>query len=113
MKLAEQGILERNRIITVGEILGTKLGDIEDLFAPDEYMALYNEAFGAALKVVDLKGADPIVSRIARHIGVERFDHGRPADIFLRRRDVFLKTLSPTCLDRFEELFKRINATLK
>jgi energy-coupling factor transporter ATP-binding protein EcfA2 len=113
MKLADQGILERNRIITVGEILGTKLGDIEDLFAPDEYLTLYNEAFGAALRSVDLKGTDPIVSKIARSVGIERFDHGRPADVFLRKRDAVLKALSAATLDRFEELFKKLNATFK
>jgi len=76
------------------------------------YLTLYNKAFGAAIRATDLVGADPIVSRIARHIGVERFDHGRPADILLRQRDTFLPSLTPSTLDRFEKLFKRVNATL-
>lgn len=113
LNMANQGILERNRMITIGEVLGTKLGDIEDLFTVDEYLGLYNAAFAAKLKAVELKGTDPIVARIARHLKVERFDHGRPADILLRKRDTILSTLSATTLDRFEELFKRINATLK
>jgi hypothetical protein len=54
----------------------------------------------------------PIVTRIARSIKQERFDHGRPADIMLRQRDSFLPSLSSATLDRFEALFKRINATL-
>jgi len=112
-KMADQGILERNRIITIGEITKTRLADIEDLFATDEYLSLYNSAFGATIRSTDLTGADPIVSRIARFLKVERFDHGRPADVFLRSRDKFLPSLSADTLNRFEELFKKANSTLK
>src|SRR6266478_6540583 len=35
-------------------------------------------------------GTDSIVAKIARNLGVDRFDHGRPADILLRERDTFL-----------------------
>jgi hypothetical protein len=110
--LAEQGILTKNRIILIGEITGKKLGDIEDLFEVPEYLTLYNSAFNATLKEMDLLGNDPIVSRIARHLKVDRFDHGRPADALLRERDVFLPTLSEATVNRFESLFIRINKTL-
>jgi predicted ATP-dependent endonuclease of OLD family len=112
-KMADQGILERNRIIAVGDVTKTKLADIEDLFTVDEYLGLYNTAFGASLKSSDLVGTDPIVSRIARFLKVDRFDHGRPADAFLRSRDKFLPALSADTVNRFEELFKKVNATLK
>jgi hypothetical protein len=111
-RLADQGILARNRIIGVGEITGAKLADIEDLFESAEYLDLYNRAFGSSVTETDLVGTDPIVSRIARHIKQDRFDHGRPSDVLLRQRDTFLASLSPNTLDRFERLFKRINATL-
>jgi len=52
------------------------------------------------------------VARIARHEGVERFDHGRPADVLLREREAVLSKLSEDTLKRFETLFERINATL-
>jgi threonine synthase len=54
-----------------------------------------------------------VVSRIARFLGVERFDHGRPADALLRSRDKFLPSLSAETFNRFEELFKKVNATLR
>jgi len=111
-KMAEQGILARNRIITIGEVIGTKLADIEDLFEPSEYLELYNRAFGSALTEAMLTGSDPIVAKIARHLGVDRFDHGRPADVLLRQRDAFLPGLSADTLDRFEALFRRVNSTL-
>jgi len=111
-RLVDQGILAKNRIITVGDILGRKCSDTEDMFEASEYLTLYNQAFRSSLTEVDLTGTDPIVSRIARHLKQDRFDHGRPADILMRQRDSFLPSLCPATLDRFEALFKRINATL-
>lgn len=111
-RLAKDGYLEKQRIIFVGNVLGRQTGDIEDLFAEGEYIGLYNKAFGKTLKAKDLKGNDPIVARIARHEGVARFDHGRPADVLLRERDAVLPNLSEDTLKRFEELFKSINNTL-
>jgi predicted ATPase len=111
-RMAKDGYLEKQRIILVGDVLGRKTGDIEDLFEVDEYLALYNKAFSKSLKATDLQGNDPIVARIARHEGVDRFDHGRPADVLLREREAILKTLSEETLKRFEDLFTRINKTL-
>jgi hypothetical protein len=112
LKLVDQGILAKNRIIAVGEITGAKSADVEDLFEPAEYIDLYNRAFRSSLTEADLIGTDPIVARIARHLKQDRFDHGRPADVLMRQRDVFLPSLSTNTLNRFEALFKRINSTL-
>lgn len=111
-RMAKDGYLEKQRIILVGELIGRKTGDIEDLFEVEEYLALYNKAFSKSLKATDLQGNDPIVVRIARHEGVDRFDHGRPADVLLREREAILKTLGEETLRRFEDLFTRINKTL-
>lgn len=111
-RMAKDGYLEKQRIILVGEVLGRKTGDIEDLFEEEEYLGLYNKAFGRSLKAEDLKGNDPIVARVARHEGVDRFDHGRPADVLLREREAVLSKLSKDTLKRFENLFERINKTL-
>jgi len=111
-KLAEEGYLSHKRLITVGQVLGRKQADIEDVFTVDDYLSLYNLAFGKSLQPGDLTGTDPLVYRIARKEGVDRFDHGRPADILLRHRDELLPKLSEDTLSRFEGLFERINATL-
>jgi hypothetical protein len=92
--------------------VGRSPADIEDLFEETEYLSLYNEAFGKNLKPEDLVGTDAIVSRIARKEGVERFDHGRPADVMLRDRDKVLASLSDATFKRFEDLFARINKTM-
>jgi hypothetical protein len=111
-KLADDGYLKHKRIITIGEIIGQKVGDIEDLFTITDYLMLYNAAFHKSAKEGDLPaGTDSIVSRLARLEGVTRIDHGKPADVFLRRRDEFLPKLSATTIDNFEKLFRRINET--
>ncbi|RWX19773.1 hypothetical protein EHI42_03185 [Rhizobium hidalgonense] len=110
--LAKAGFLADKRIITIGELTGTNMADIEDLFDVEDYIALYNAAFGAKVKKSDLKGADPIVVQIARHAGDKRFDHNKPADNLLRNKDKLLKGLSETSLANFERLFVRINDTL-
>lgn len=112
-RMAKDGFLKKNRILLVGELLQRKTADIEDLFEIGEYLDLYNKAFGKKLAEKDLKGDDPIVSRIARYEGVDRYDHGRPADVLLREREAVMKALSSATLDRFENLFKQINATLE
>ena len=71
-RMAKDGYLEQQRIVLVGDIIGRKTADIEDLFEEQEYIDLYNRAFGKTLKSTDLKGNDPIVARIARHEGVDR-----------------------------------------
>jgi len=110
--LAAQGYLDQKRLIPIGEILKRKEADIEDLFSVDEYLGLYNAAFGTSVKTSDLSGNGPLVKRIARHLSVDRFDHGKPADVLLRTRDKFLPKLSSDTLSRFEKLFERINKTL-
>ncbi len=110
--LAKAGFLGEKRIITIGEVADRKMADIEDLFAKDDYLALYNAAFGKKIKAADLKGTDPIVRQIARAEGVERYDHNAPAEVLLRERAKRVAALSDETLDAFEALFKRINGTL-
>jgi hypothetical protein len=111
-RLVKEGYLSQKRLITIGEVTGTTLADVEDLFTTEDYLLIYNAAFGSAVKPSDLNGTDQIVNKIARHIGVSRFDHGRPADILLRRRDEFLSKLTEKTLKNFENLFDKVNATL-
>lgn len=110
-RMADQGLLKRNRIIMIGTTVKQKFADIEYVFSIDDYIVLYNEAFGQKLKPGDLTGTDPIVARIERHTRAE-YDHGKPADVLLRKRDEFLPKIEAETLNRFEKLFQAINATL-
>jgi predicted ATP-dependent endonuclease of OLD family len=111
--MADQGILQENRILTIGGVLDRSAADIEDLFAKEDYLDLYNRAFRKEVTTGDLQGDDPIVRRLARFEGEDRFDHGVPADELLRHRDEILPDLIEDTLDRFEALFEEINRTLQ
>ncbi|MGY5806569.1 ATP-dependent nuclease [Rhizobium sp. LEGMi198b] len=110
--LAKAGFLTEKRTITIGEVTGTVMADIEDLFEVDDYIELYNSAFGRKVKKSELMGSDPIVVQLARQAGEKRFDHNKPADYLLRNKDKLLATLSEGTLANFERLFARINETL-
>jgi len=111
--LAREGYLSQKRIITIGEILNRKYADIEDLFSVADYLSIYNEAFSDTIKPDDLNGSDPIISQISRYRKLKNFDHGKPADLFLRKRDEILSKLSEETISNFEKLFERINKTLE
>ncbi len=110
--MADSGILERNRILTIGQVFKLQAADIEDVFTADDYLALYNRAFGTSWSTEDLDGNGPIVSQLARKEGIDRFDHGKPADELLRHRDEILPGLGDDTLDRFDSLFQAVNKTL-
>jgi predicted ATP-dependent endonuclease of OLD family len=111
--LASQGYLHTKRIITIGEVISRKQADIEDIFNVEDYLVLYNKAYNKELKSSDLKGTDPIVTRIARLEGIDKFDHGKPADTLLRNRDQLLQSFHDDTFKRFEKLFGIINHTLE
>ncbi len=111
--LALKGYLKNKRIITIGEILATKLADIEDLFEINDYLSIYNKSFGKTHKPSDLQGTDQIVTKIARFEGIGRFDHGKPADYFLRNKLEILPKLSESTLTNFENLIVKINQTME
>ena len=112
-KMSQLGLLRPNRLISIGEFLKVNSADIEDLFEVEDYLAIFNQAFNTTFSTSNLIGDGPIVGKLARLQGVNRFDHGKPADQLLRNRDKLLPMLSETSLERFEQLFKRINETIR
>jgi hypothetical protein len=108
--MVAKGLLQAQRMITVGQVIGETRADIEDLFTVDEYLTLYNKAFGTNLKAEDLPGDGPVVKRIEKLAG--QHDHGVPAEVLLREPGPFLNALSEGTLKRFEKLFELVNATL-
>ncbi len=106
----EAGRLKSDRLVSVGEITGSKHADIEDLFTETDYLRLYNQAFGTKLKASDLGQGDRIIHRIEQ--ADKKFDHYKPAEVLLREQTTLLPDLDEATLDNFEQLIIRINATL-
>lgn len=112
--LVDEGILKGSRIIMLGQVLGAppKTADIEDIFTPEDYLALYNGAFGTSLTITNLPADDDgILGKIKRAAG--EFNHNDPSNWFLKNRATAVPALSGDTLDRFEKVIREINATLK
>lgn len=102
--------IDNGRVIVVSAVLEQNHADIEDLFAVEDYIELYNEAFGKSHTPEDLADhPDRILLRLEALEG-GKFDHWRPAAVLLRDPSKVEK-LSDATLDNFEALAKKINAT--
>ncbi len=87
--------------------------DIEDLFAPADYLRIYNWTHDTSWSEADLpQTTEPILRKLAVLNG-DDFDHALPAHELTQRRTEFFDEASPETLDRFEALFKLLNGTLK
>lgn len=109
LKAVDASRLAGDRILHVSEITGKKHSGIEDLFEVDDYLTLYNAAFGKSVAEGDLGYGDRIVKRLS-DLQNGSFDHYKPADILLRK-PAMRDSLSDLTLDRFEALFDRINGS--
>ena len=91
---------------------GAKTADIEDLFAKDEYIKLFNEAFDTEYSKIEVAHLDTsietVVKQINKIIGKERFNHYRPANK-LNQLGIDKKYFSTKTLDNFEKMFIEIN----
>lgn len=110
-KLANDGYLKHKRIIAIGSLYHRSDADIEDVFAVEDYLVLYNEAYGKNIQEEDLNGNDRIIKRVSRYENIDDYDHGKPADVLLRQRDKLLPKFSSATYDNFEKLIEKINST--
>ncbi|MGM7678358.1 AAA family ATPase [Microbacterium sp. A94] len=102
--------IDSERIVLVSSVLEQKHADIEDLFSVDDYIALYNAAFGKKLKAKDLSNHHERILKRLENLGEPKFDHWRPAEVLLRD-PTRVEKLSEATLVNFEALSQRINAT--
>jgi hypothetical protein len=86
--------------------------DLEDLFALEDYLRLYNWAFATAITGKDVANtAEPIRRRVEDVHGP--FDRARPAHALTEHRREFFAAVDPRTVDRFRRLFALLNATLR
>lgn len=106
----EAGRLTRKRLITVRDLTGNANSDVEDLFDVDDYLRLYNRAFGKRTLPKSLPEGERIVKRLEQEEG-GRFDHYKPAEALLRGQVELLPQMTKTTTDRWAALFELINAS--
>lgn len=119
-KLEAAGKLADAGIILISEVVGRNEADVEDLFDQAFYVKLVNGAYkshldGQDIKVGDLPKGDRITKRVEavmkeRGINKGRLNHYTPAKYLLQKQGTL--KLSPTTLDRAEQLLKKINTFL-
>lgn len=102
-------------IAVCSDVPGTPTNaDIEDLFAVDDYLRLYNWAFDDRVEATDLAATDePILKKLIDYRGGKDFDHALPAHELTKRRDAFFDSVDGETLDKFVALFDLLNATVR
>lgn len=127
-QLKRSAILPEARIMNYAEVLGLTEGDVEDIFAPELYLRIVNEAFelkaASKLTVTKLEKAAPNVTRLVKRVEdafklmppeIPEFDHFTPADWLVRNpaildaKDVEVEAT----LDKAEKVIKAINRHLR
>ncbi|EDL61216.1 ATP-dependent nuclease [Gimesia maris] len=120
--------LRSSELLTSGHVLSADIfagqdeADTEDLLGRDAYIGLINDCYGLkgderipAKKPAD--APDRVVKEVEEHFKTkatsgDEFDHYRPAE-FLTQKGLSYNLKKPeVALDRFEELFKVLNALL-
>lgn len=110
---AKNNGVPESSIIAIADIPGMPSnGDVEDLFAVDDYLRLYNWAFGSSLAASDLASTDePILKRVIDLIGRD-FDHALPAHALTEHRAEFFANVDPKTVENFAALIAKLNTTL-
>lgn len=106
-KMVEQKIIADKKIIYYHSVLERSFADIEDMFTKDEYVILYNGAFGTSIKTADIDVDRPIMSQLKRLNGNKSFNHYSPANYMAK--NIGMMTFSDETLNHFEKLFNIIN----
>lgn len=111
--LVRDKIINKNKIKFYDNYIeGYSEADIEDVFAKEEYLRLFNTAFDEQvdIKFEDLdKNAQRIILQINKILGKPRFNHYRPANALALMGDNAY-FLSEETLARFEAMFKDLNS---
>jgi len=107
--LVASKIIKRSKVLQFDQFVdGAEEADIEDMFETEEYLNLFNAAFHEYndIKISDLNADIPrIVVQINKALGIERFNHYRPAYQCLQGK----RSFADATLARFENAFKKIN----
>ena len=105
--LAAQNIIKDKKIVFYNDILNRKFADVEDMFSVDDYLNLYNGAFGKNISRTDIDDKMPILMQLKKLNGGKDFNHYTPANYLAK--NVSSISLSDETMEHFENLFKTLN----
>lgn len=106
-RMVEQKIIADKKILYYHSIIEQPFADIEDLFGKEEYLALYNGAFGTSVKISDIDMGKPIMSQLKRLNEKKSFNHYSPANYMAN--NIGSISFSEETIERFEKLFSMVN----
>jgi hypothetical protein len=127
-ELRKSQILRTGRVFTISDFTGKEESDIEDLFEPELFVSIVNEAYELPgtqkLTAQTLDEADKTTGRQVKKaeaafnvipVPTPIFDHFTPAAWLIRNPQALDGTAKgiDTTLDRAEKLFEALNAVLK
>ena len=123
-KLRRSKLLQDGHVFTADAFAGKAEADVEDLLGDAGYVALVNGALelsGGDLLEPPAEGDDAHGGRIVKWVedkarllppGVAEFDHYLPAEFLFEEGSDYALEGEAEALDRFEKLFKALNALL-
>lgn len=106
-KMVEQKIISDKKIIYYHSVLERPFADIEDMLSVDEYLSLFNGAFGANVKVDEIDRDRPIMLQLKQKNNNKPFNHYAPANYMAK--NIYALEFSEETLQRFEILFAVVN----
>ena len=107
-RMVEQKIIADKKILYYHSVIEQSFADIEDMFNKEEYLALYNGAFGTSVQISDLDTNKPIMSQLKRLNGNKSFNHYSPANYMAK--NIGTLSFSEETIGRFESLFSMVNS---
>jgi hypothetical protein len=107
--MIQKGVINEKAIVPLATITGAKNSDIEDMFNEAWYLKLVRDSGVGNVTKAKLQPGDRIVPRVEQVVG--KFDHFRPSR-YLMDHPSLIEKVSSTAVDRFEDLFKKLNARL-
>lgn len=111
--LIEQKIIKDKSILFFNEFSRNvgNIADLEDLFSIEEYLKFFNSAFDEyddiTSSVIDAN--KPVIQQINKIIGKSRYNHYRPS-MTASKLGLSKGDFSQETIERFENLFKKINS---
>jgi len=110
--MIKQKLIKQKKIRYFHDFIdGYTQADIEDLFTKEDYLKLFNKAFHEYddLTLNDLNDKIyPIVIQINQALGIDRFNHYRPANELLKQ-GLKSEDFDNKTLDNFEKVFAEVN----